>query len=148
MRVVSVALRSLVAWAALACASSPRGVVMNQFIPDEKLAKVRVCETTGLELVESLGAPSGQGRDGDMGTLTWNAAAVVSDSELTAVGTQSVHAFIDADGLVASFVVNPTSLPAKPAPCSEQRPTAPPEPEPEPVVKPKQVRSSTPPSRS
>jgi hypothetical protein len=116
-------------------------MVMNRFIPDEKLASVRVCETTGKALVESFGPPSGQGRDGDMGTLTWNAAAVVHDSDVSAVGTQSVHAFIDSDGLVAAFVVNPTSMPSKPAPCREQQPAEHPDaPTPSPAEKPKQAR--------
>jgi hypothetical protein len=138
------------AWVALGlvvssfgCASSPQGVVMNQFIPEEKLAKVRVCATTGQELLESLGEPASKGRDGDMGTLAWNAAAVVSDSDVTAVGTQSVHAWIDSQGLVAGFVVNPTSIPQKPAPCSEQKPGEEPGPEPPTAEKPKQATLSS-----
>ncbi|HEX6276349.1 MAG TPA: hypothetical protein VFZ53_25085 [Polyangiaceae bacterium] len=127
-------------WGLAACASSPQGMMMNQFIPDEKLARVRVCVTTGRELVESFGPASGQGRDGDMGTLTWNAAAVVHGSEASAVGTQSVHAWVDSAGLVAAFVVNPTSIPQKPAPCSEQAPVDAPDPAPAPPEKPKQAR--------
>jgi hypothetical protein len=122
-----------------ACASSPQGVVMGKFIPDDKLAKVRICGTTGQELVQSFGTPSGQGRDGDMGTLTWNAAAIVHDSEQSAVGTQSVHAWVDPDGLVAGFVVNPTSAPTKPAPCSQQQPDQDPTPEPAPAKEPEQA---------
>ena len=86
---------------------------MGRFISDEKLARVRVCATTGQELVESFGTPSGQGRDGDMGTLTWNAAA---------------------------FAVNPAGIPQKPAPCREQAPNDSPDPAPAPVEKAKQAR--------
>ena len=123
-----------------ACASSPQGVVMGKFIPDDKLAKVRICKTTGRELVETFGAPSGQGRDGDMGTLTWNAAAIVHDSDQSAVGSQFVYAWVDSDGLVAGFVVNPTSAPTKPAPCSQQQPDEDPTPEPTPAKEPQQAR--------
>lgn len=113
---------------------------MGKFIPDDKLANVRICKTTGQELVKSFGAPSGQGRDGDMGTLTWNAAAVVHDSEQSAVGTQSVHAWVDSHGLVAGFVVNPTTAPTKPVPCSQQQPDENPTPEPTPAKEPQQAR--------
>jgi hypothetical protein len=113
---------------------------MGTFIPDDKLAKIRICGTTGQELVTSFGTPSGQGRDGDMGTLTWNAAAVVHDSDQSAVGTQSVHAWVDSDGLVAGFVVNPTSAPTKPVPCSQQQPSENPAPEPAPAKEPSQAR--------
>ncbi len=122
---------------ACGCAHEPQGVMMNRFIPDTKLAAVRVCGTTAEQLVQSLGEPNGRGRDGEMGTLNWSSAAVVTDSEQTAVGTQMVYAWIDADGLVAGFVVNPTSIPQKPSPCREQHPDAPPDSEPTPAAKPK-----------
>ena len=107
---------------------------MNTFISPEKLGAVRICKTTGHELVSKFGTPSGEGRDGDFGTLSWNAAAMVSDSEQVAMSTQSVHAWIDSDGLVAGFVVNPTALPGKPMPCREQeRPDPGERPDPEPL---------------
>ena len=95
---------------------------MNRFIPDDKIAQVRVCRTTGRELLQNFGEPSGSGRDGDFQTLNWGAAAVVSDTSRGAVATQTIIAWIDGDGLVAGFSVNAPGLPAKPAPCREQRP--------------------------
>ena len=112
---------------------------MNQFIPEAKLAKVRICATTGQELLQSFGEPTSRGRDGDIGTLSWNAAVVVHDSDTSAIGTQSVHAWIDSQGLVAGFVVNPTGIPQKPVPCSEQKPGEAPEPSPAPAEKPQQA---------
>ena len=61
----------------------------------------------------------------------------VTDSGQTTVGTQMVYAWIDADGLVAGFVVNPTSIPQKPSPCRAQRPDTPPDSAPVPAAKPK-----------
>jgi hypothetical protein len=136
MRVLGAVSGVLVIGALTACAHEPRGMMMNHFVPDAKLAAVRVCETTAAQLVQSLGQPNGQGRDGDMGTLNWSSAAMVSDSEQTAIGTQMIYAWIDADGRVAGFVVNPTSLPAKPSPCREQHPDATPEATPPPAAKP------------
>lgn len=107
-----------------------QGAMMNQFISKEKLGAVSICKTTGQQLQSSLGAPNGQGRDGNLATLTWMAAAVVSDSEQVAVGTQSVYAWIDADGLVAGFVVNPTGIPEKPLPCRDQNAAPPADPQP------------------
>jgi hypothetical protein len=147
MRLVRVVWATFVGWGLSACASSPQGLVMNEFIPDEKLARVRVCVTTGQELLASFGKPSSQGRDGDMGTLAWNAAAVVHGSDVSAFGTQSVHAWVDTDGLVAGFVVNPTSIPQKPVPCREQEPKDTPEPEPAPAESPKQALAPAPPAK-
>ena len=148
MGFVRVVWATLLACSISACASSPQGMMMNQFIPGEKLASVRVCVTRGDELVQSFGPPSGQGRDGDMGTLTWNAAAVVHDTEQSVAGTQSVHAWVDTDGLVAAFVVNPMSIPQKPLPCREQSPGDAPDPAPAPAETPKQARLPIPSPRS
>jgi len=120
----------------VACAHEPQGVMMNHFIPASKLAAVRVCGTTSEQLVKLLGEPSGRGRDGEAETLTWSAAAVVNDSEQTAIGTQMVYAWIDADGLVSGFVVNPASIPQKPSACREQHPDAVPDSAPAPAAKP------------
>jgi hypothetical protein len=111
------------------------GVMMNQLISDDKLAAVRICSTSAKQLVESLGAPAGQGRDGDMGTLNWSSVMMIASSGQTEFRTQMVAAWIDADGLVAAFVVNPTGMPTKPAPCREQRPRS--NPDAAPAAKPK-----------
>lgn len=104
----------------LACGSrqtEARGVQMNQFIPDEKLAAVRICETTVQQLLSELGRPSGQGRDGDFATFSWTAVAMVADSEQVAMRQQGVYAWVDSAGRVANFVVNPTSIPQTPQAC-------------------------------
>jgi hypothetical protein len=95
----------------------PRGVQMNQFIPDEKLAAVKICQTTGQELLRDLGPPNGQGRDGDFATFSWTALAMVVDPGQMAMGSQGVYAWVDGNGLVANFVVNPTSIPQTPQAC-------------------------------
>ena len=103
---------------------------MNQIISDDKLAAVRICSTSAKQLVDSLGTPAGQGRDGDMGTLNWSSVLMLATAGQTEIRTQMVAAWIDSDGLVAGFVVNPTGMPAKPAPCREQRPGSAPGPAP------------------
>ena len=128
----------------LGCSHEPeqRGVVMNQFIAADKLAGVRICATTSNQLVNSFGAPNGQGRDGDMATMSWSALAIVTQPGEAAVGTQMVQAWIDPDGLVAGFVVNPTSMPTKPAPCREQKPaTEPADPAPQAAPSPKKTEA-------
>jgi hypothetical protein len=87
MRVPGAVNGLLVYGLATACAHEPNGVMMNHFVSDAKLAAVRVCNTTAAQLVKSLGEPNGQGREGDMGTLNWSSAAVVTDSGQTAIGT-------------------------------------------------------------
>lgn len=104
----------------LACGSrqnEARGVQMNQFISDEKLAAVRICETTVQQLLSELGRPSGQGRDGDFATFSWTAVAMVADSDQVAMRQQGVYAWVDSTGRVANFVVNPTSIPQTPQAC-------------------------------
>ena len=128
---------AIVSCAAIACAHESHGVQMNRFIPDDKLAAVRICATTGQALVRDLGEPNGRGRDGDMGTLSWSSAAMVTDSQQAAFGTQMVLAWVDADGLVAGFVVNPASIPQKPLPCREQTPSSAPDVTPAAPSKPK-----------
>jgi hypothetical protein len=137
MRALGVVSGLVILRLACGCAHEPQGVMMNHFIGDAQLASVSVCRTTAEQLVRSLGEPNGRGRDGDMGTLNWSSAAVVTDSGQTTVGTQMVYAWIDADGLVAGFVVNPTSIPQKPSPCRAQRPDTPPDSAPVPAAKPK-----------
>ncbi|HEX3901887.1 MAG TPA: hypothetical protein VH853_03495 [Polyangia bacterium] len=128
---------ALVLCGAVSCAHQPeaRGTMMNQIISDDKLAAVRICSTSAKQLVESLGTPAGQGRDGEMGTLNWSSVLMIATAGQTEIRTQMVAAWIDADGLVAGFVVNPTGMPAKPAPCREQRPSS--VPGAAPVAKPK-----------
>ncbi len=111
---------------------------MGHFVPDDKIASVKICRTTGQELVKSFGAPAGQGRDGDMGTLNWGASAVVTQSGETTVATQMIVAWIDGDGLVAGFTVNSAGAPQKPVPCREQKAAEPADesPAPEPARKP------------
>lgn len=110
---------------------------MNSFIADDKLASVKICQTTAQELVKSFGAPSGQGRDGDMATLNWSAMSMTSSPGQAAIGTQMVLAWIDSDGLVAGFSVNPVGIPQRPEQCNGPKgglpvesPPAPPEPAP------------------
>jgi hypothetical protein len=62
-----------------------------------------------------------------MATFTWNAAGMLHASDATTIGTQMVSAWVDSDGFVANFVVNPASIPAKPLPCREQGPSPAPE---------------------
>ncbi|RYZ07367.1 MAG: hypothetical protein EOO73_11975 [Myxococcales bacterium] len=94
-----------------------RGVQTNPFIPAEKLAAVRVCETTVQQLLSDLGAPSGQGRDGDFATYSWTAIAMVVEPGQMAMGSQGVYAWVDGNGRVASFLVNPIGMPQTPQPC-------------------------------
>lgn len=128
-----------VGFGALACSPGPQGVVMNRFIPDDKIAHVKVCRTTGRELLQSFGEPSGRGRDGDFETLNWGAAAVVSDSSQGAVATQTIIAWIDGDGMVAGLTVNAPGLPEKPPPCRDQDPGEIPDETPAPPAKPKEA---------
>lgn len=104
----------------VACGSQQpeaRGVRMNQFIPAEKLAAVKICQTTGQQLLSDLGPPNGQGRDGDFATFSWSAIAMVAESGQVAMSQQGVYAWVDSNGLVASFIVNPASIPQTPQPC-------------------------------
>ena len=112
----------LAATCAVACASKPQqqAVMMNSFVADDKIASVRICQTTGQELVKSFGAPSGQGRDGDMGVLNWSSVAMITSPGQATMGSQMIMAWIDGDGLVAGFIVNTVGMPQKPAPCREQ----------------------------
>lgn len=89
----------------------------NQFIPPEKLAAVRICETTVQQLLSELGTPNGQGRDGDFATFSWTALAMVVEPGQVAMGQQAVYAWVDSNGRVASFVVNPMTIPQTPQPC-------------------------------
>jgi len=106
---------------------------MNKFIPDDKIASVKVCRTTAEQLLKSFGNPTGQGRDGDMATLNWSSVAIVTSADQTAMGTQMIIAWVDSDGLVAGFVVNTVGIPQRPAPCREQQPGAPVEEQPAPA---------------
>ncbi|HYQ43740.1 MAG TPA: hypothetical protein VER11_17290 [Polyangiaceae bacterium] len=128
---------------AFSCApaeTQPQGVQMNKFIPDDKIASVEICRTTGEQLLKSFGNPTGQGRDGDMATLNWSSVAIVTSPDQATVGTQMIVAWVDSDGLVAGFVVNTAGIPQRPAPCREQRPGAPEEePAPAPVKKPSEA---------
>lgn len=112
----------LAAACTVACASKPQqqAVMMNSFVADDKIASVRICQTTGQALVKSFGAPSGQGRDGDMGVLNWSSVAMITSPGQATMGTQMIMAWIDGDGLVAGFIVNTVGIPQKPAPCREQ----------------------------
>ncbi|MDF3071316.1 MAG: hypothetical protein K0R38_6917 [Polyangiaceae bacterium] len=90
----------------------------NKFIPSEKLAAVRICETTVQQLLSELGTPNGQGRDGDFATFSWTALAMVVEPGQVAIGQQGVYAWVDSNGRVASFVVNPMTIPQTPQPCA------------------------------
>jgi len=119
--------RLIVATLALGCAvgcgpkkEAQQAATANHFVESERIASVRICQTTADELVESFGAPSGRGSDGDFGTLTWSAMAIAASEERVAMGSQMIVAWVDVDGLVAGMVVNPVGIPEKPTHCSDQ----------------------------
>lgn len=103
-----------------ACGPSVQGIKTGHFIPDEKLAAVQICRTTGQELLAQLGEPFSQGRDGEFATIQWSAMIVATDNSQAAMASQNVYAWVDSAGLVAGFVVNPAGLPTKPEPCASE----------------------------
>ena len=108
------------------CGSSQevRGVTAGQFISDEKLAAVEVCTTTGEQLLQTLGEPYSRGRDGTLLTFQWYAMVLAANNSQAGMASQSVFAWVDENGWVAGFVVNPASIPNTPAACPEQDPPA------------------------
>lgn len=131
----------LTAFIALACASAPQqqAVTMNHFIADDKIASVKICQTTGQELLKSFGTPSGQGRDGDMATVHWSSLAMITGPGEATMGTQMILAWIDADGLVAGFSVNTMGIPQRPEPCHGPKGGLPVESDPTPPVAPEPI---------
>ena len=111
--------------ACAACAPAVRtsSIGTGRFVSDDAIAAVKVCETRGDDVLASFGEPTSRGRDDDFTTYQWIEVASASAGRRAVVGSQVIGVWVDRSGRVARIVVNPTSMPEKPAAC-DAAPTA------------------------